>query len=64
MIRPDIGRKNSKTNWNLLFTVVKKTEKNPISPNFNPNNFGFYIRVGAHFEHNNINGQFVWPTVY
>jgi hypothetical protein len=51
MIRPDIDRKNSKTIGNVLFTTVKKTEKNPISPNFNPNNFKFYMLVGIHFKH-------------
>ena len=55
MIRPDIGLKNSRTIWNLLFKTVKKNEKNPISPDFNPNNFEFYMRVGTHFGYNHIN---------
>ena len=35
------------------FYSCKKTEKNPISPNFNPNNLKIYIKVGAHLGHNN-----------
>jgi hypothetical protein len=31
--------------------------KNSISPNFNPNNFELYMRVGTHFGHDNINVQ-------
>ena len=56
MIRSDIGQKNSKTIWNLFSTAVK-TEKNPISPNFNPNNLKLYIKVGTHLGHSNINEQ-------
>ena len=47
-----LGEKIRKLSENPLFTTVKKTEKNPISSNFNPNNLEFYMRVGTHFEHN------------
>jgi hypothetical protein len=58
MMRPDIGRRNSRTILNLLFTTVKKLKQNPISPNFYSNNFELYMRIGTHFGHNYIRGQF------
>jgi hypothetical protein len=48
---------NLKTIWNLLFIAVKKLKKNPISPNFYPNNFKLYMRIGTHLEYNSIEKQ-------
>jgi hypothetical protein len=63
MIRPDIGQKKFENYLKFTFTAVKKTEKTPISPNFNPNNLKLYMRVGTHLGHNYINWKFLWPTV-
>ena len=60
MIKPDIGRENLKTIWNILFTAVKKLKKKTsISPNFNPNNLELYITVVKRIGHSNVKGQFL-----
>jgi hypothetical protein len=60
---PILGEKN-RNHPKRTFYDYKKTEKNLISPNFNPNNLELYTRVGTHFEHNHIKGQFLYSTVY